>query len=82
MSRTAIIDIKCDGNSFAVDISEYSSEDGRLLEKKTIGTEEEIKQIRLKGKVILTTSIYSYKLSIVLEDLNNIAVKEGTLIID
>ncbi|MGB9726234.1 MAG: hypothetical protein ACP5I2_03000 [Fervidicoccaceae archaeon] len=82
MSKTAILDINSNGSSFVVEISEYSTEDGKLIGRKRLGESEEIKQIRLKEKIILTNSIYSYRLSIVLEDFNETILKEGTLIIN
>ncbi|MEM0021117.1 MAG: hypothetical protein QW039_05840 [Fervidicoccaceae archaeon] len=82
MGRTAILNIKCENGSFIVEISEYSTEGGNLLSRSIFGKESEIKQIRIKNKVIFTADISSYSMSVVVEELNSVKLGDEVLLIE
>jgi len=79
---TAILDISCDGNSLTVEVSEYSEDGGKLINRKVFGSkEEEVRQLKIKGEISITTSIYSYRVSIVVEKFSEAKLKDGVLVI-
>jgi hypothetical protein len=79
MGRNAVVDLEFNGTSFKATISIYSSEDGKLISREEMGKESEVKQVRIKDSMIITGSLYPFKISIVVEEFNGSSVKGEVL---